>query len=156
MRLLITSDSHGRKGNLFDIIEKHIDDTDLFISLGDCNDGDDFEDAELYFGERLKLKRVAGNTDWYSTMPTVSIIDANGKKVMFCHGHTFNVKFGYDTIINEAKKQKVDVVLFGHTHTPYRDYIDGIHFLNPGAVCDGRYGMVDITKAGIVTINASL
>ena len=156
MRLLVVSDSHGRKGNLFEIIERHINDTDLFISLGDCNDGDDFEDAKIYFGNKFRLKRVCGNTDWYSTKQAVEIIEANGKKIMFCHGHTMNVKFGYEMLISEAKLNNVDVALFGHTHTPYKDYINGIHFLNPGAVADGKYGIVDITNAGIVTINASI
>lgn len=156
MRLLVVSDSHGRSGNLFEIIEKHIKDSDIIISLGDCNDGDDFENAEIFFKNKFKLKRVAGNTDWYSTKPTVDFITANGKKVMFCHGHTFNVKYGYYDIMSEAERQKADIVLFGHTHTPYKDYINGIHYLNPGAVCDGKYGMIDITPAGIVTINASI
>lgn len=156
MRLLVVSDSHGRSGNLFEIIERHIKDANMIICLGDCNDGDDFENAELFFGDKIRIKRVAGNTDWYSTKPTVDFVNAGGKRVMFCHGHTFHVKMGTYDIMSEASRQKTDIVLFGHTHTPYRDYVDGVHYLNPGAVCDGKYGMVDITPAGIVTITASI
>ncbi len=64
MRLIVTTDSHGRKGKIFDIVERHIDNMDLFINLGDCNNGRDLEDAEQFFGSRLKIKAVCGNCDW--------------------------------------------------------------------------------------------
>lgn len=156
MRILVTSDSHGKKGIFFEITEKHINDTDLFINLGDCRNGDDLEEAQLYFKDKLKLMKVAGNGDWYSSEPLINIISFNGKKVMFCHGHTLYVKMGYEKLIEEAKRQKADIALFGHTHIPYHDYIDGIHFFNPGAVQDGCYGIIDVVDNGIVCINAKL
>ena len=156
MRFVVISDSHGRKGNVFDIIEMHIEDADYFLCLGDCNDGDDFEYAQAYFKEKLRLKRVCGNCDWYSTEPAVREITLKGKRILFCHGHTFKVKFGYEMLIEEAKRRKADVVIFGHTHNPYYEYRDGLHIFNPGAAQDGRYGMVDITDSGIICINARL
>ena len=156
MRLLVISDSHGRKSNVFDIIEMHIDDADHFLCLGDCNAGDDFEYAQSYYKSRLKPIFVCGNCDWYSTEPAVREIKIAGKRVLFCHGHTFNVKHGYEMLIEEAKRREADVVIFGHTHVPYYERIDGIHFFTPGAAADGRYGMVDITDSGIICINAKL
>lgn len=156
MRIIATSDSHGRKGNLFDIIEKHIDNTDLFINLGDCNDGRDLEDAQLYFGDKLKLARVAGNCDWYSEAPDIKIIEAGKKRVMFCHGHKFYVKMGIERLIEEAKLRKADLVIYGHTHIPRCEYIDGIYFFNPGAVLDGQYGIIDVMDNGILCVNAKL
>lgn len=156
MRIIAISDSHGRKGNLFDIIEKHIDHADLFICLGDCNNGRDFEDAQLYFGEKLKLIRVAGNCDWYSDAPDIQITDFRKKRVLFCHGHKFYVKMGIEKLIEEAKLQKADLVIYGHTHAPRCEYIDGIYFFNPGAVLDGRYGIIDIMENGILCVNAQL
>lgn len=156
MRFVVISDSHGRKGNVFDIIEMHIEDADYFLCLGDCNDGDDFEYAQAYFKEKFKLKRVCGNCDWYSTEPAVREIMSKEKRILFCHGHTFKVKFGYEMLIEEAKRRKADVVIFGHTHNPYYEYRDGLHIFNPGAAQDGRYGMVDITDSGIICIHARL
>ena len=45
MRMIVTSDSHGRRGALFDIVEKHIEEAALFVNLGDCNSGRDLEDV---------------------------------------------------------------------------------------------------------------
>ncbi len=44
MRLIVVSDIHGRKGNLFEIVDRHIKEADYFLCLGDCNSGDDFDD----------------------------------------------------------------------------------------------------------------
>lgn len=156
MRLLVTTDSHGRKGNIFDIFEMHIDDTDLFLNLGDCSSGADLEEAELYFKNKLRLKKAAGNCDFYSTDPLIKTIDFGGKKILFCHGHTLYVKHGIERLVEEAKSQKADIALFGHTHIPFYQLIDGIHFFNPGAAADGCYGMIDITNNGIMCIHAKL
>jgi len=156
MRLLVTTDSHGRKGNIFNIIEMHINDTDLFINLGDSNKGADLEDAKIYYKSKLRLQCAAGNCDFGSTEPYVKTINFDGKKILFCHGHTFAVKHGLEMLIEEAKKQSADIVLFGHTHIPFNQCIDGIQFFNPGAAADGCYGMIDITDSGIMCIHAKI
>lgn len=147
------SDSHRAKGNLFDIVEKQINTTDLFIFLGDGED--DFDDV-LALYPNIRYERVSGNCDWYSTYPLYKTITAKGKKIFFSHGHPFHVKFGYEEIIKEAKTQGADICLFGHTHTQYTDYDKGFYVMNPGAVCDGKYGMIDITDSGIILIPAKL
>lgn len=156
MRMIVTSDSHGRRGSLFDIIEKHIDDAELFVNLGDCNSGRDLEDAKAYFGDRLNLICVCGNCDFAGNAPVEQVITFGGKKVLLCHGHTYSVKFGLYDYESRAKREGADIALYGHTHTPCVNYIDGIYYFNPGAVRDGVYGIVDVTKAGIVCINAKI
>ncbi len=156
MRLLVISDSHGRESNVFDIIRSHIDDSDYVVSLGDCKGGDDFRSSVDCFGKRLRLISVCGNCDRYSKEPDVNEIKIYGKRIMFCHGHTFNVKQTYRLLIDEAKRRGVDIVLFGHTHTPYYEYSEGLHIMNPGTASLGCYGMVDITDSGIVCIRAKL
>ena len=52
-----------------------------------------------------------------------------------------------------AREKKADIVLFGHTHQALAEYDDGLYILNPGSLHGsmGTYGIIDITKAGIVT-----
>lgn len=153
MRIVVTSDSHKRTGNYFEIVERHLDDADLFINLGD---GEDDTDSVLALYPRIKMERVCGNCDWYSTLPLFKTITVCGKKIFFTHGHLFYVKRDYEEIIKKAKEENADICLFGHTHIPYSKYIDKIHFMNPGAVCDGSYGIIDITESGIIAFNAKL
>lgn len=153
MRIVVLSDSHRAKGNLFDIVEKHKESADLFIFLGDGED--DFDDV-LALYPMLKYERVSGNCDWYSTYPLYKEITAQGKKIFFSHGHPFGVKFGYDEIEREAKLRGANICLFGHTHNQYTNYIDGVYYMNPGSVASGEYGMIDIVENGIVLIPANI
>lgn len=152
--MIVTSDSHGKTGTLFDIVEKHIDDASLFVNLGDCNSGDDLEYAKAYYDDRLNLVCVSGNCDFSGEAPTEQIINFAGRKVLLCHGHTYRVKYGLFDYQEKARREGADIALYGHTHTPCVNYINGIYFFNPGAVLNSCYGIVDVTKAGIVCINA--
>lgn len=153
MRIVVISDSHKRMGNLFDIIERHMDNADLFIFLGDMDD--DFDDV-LALYPRINYRRVVGNNDWYSTNALFGEINFNGKKVFYCHGHTYHVKHGYQEIISHSKSIGADICLFGHTHTQFTDYDNGLYIMNPGAVCNGEYGIVDVENNGIMLIKAKI
>lgn len=151
MRIIVTSDSHRRANYLLEIIEKHYENADLFINLGD---GEDDVDSALMLYPKLKIERVCGNCDWGSSLPLTKQITANGKKIFFSHGHPFYVKHGYEVIEQKAQELGADICLFGHTHVPYTAFKDGIYYMNPGAVCDGVYGIIDIVDNGIMTYNA--
>lgn len=147
------SDSHRRKSALFDIVEMHMEDADYFVFLGDMDD--DFDEV-LFAYPRLRHIRVVGNNDFSSPYPFSDELKANGKKVYMCHGHKHYVKHGYSELISYAKNIGADVCLFGHTHTQYTDYIDGLYIMNPGAVCNYEYGIVDIVDNGIMLIPAKI
>lgn len=153
MRIIVTSDTHRSVGNLFEIVEKHMGSTDLFISLGD--EESDWETVLMLYPD-LKLKQVAGNNDWYSKNPTSDTLTADGKKIFFTHGHPFYVKRGYEQLIQKAKDENAAICLFGHTHIPYENYIDNIHFLNPGSVRESRYGIIDISGDNIMAYSTKI
>ena len=153
MRIVVTSDSHRRTGYLLDIIERHKDNADLFINLGD-GEGDVDDAIALY--PNIKIERVCGNCDWNSNLPLSKTITANGKTIFFSHGHPYYVKHGYEIIEQKAVEIGADICLFGHTHIPYTEYKNGIYFMNPGAVCDGVYGIIDIVDNGIMTYNTTI
>lgn len=153
MRIVVISDSHRALGNLFEIVEKHINDADMFVFLGDIDS--DF-DSVLDLYPSIKYHRVAGNNDWSSPYPPQKLITAGGKRILIAHGHTYRVKYGYDDIIRESRSVRADICLFGHTHTQYTNYDNGLYIMNPGAVMSGKYGMVDITESGIMLLPAKI
>jgi putative phosphoesterase len=78
-------------------------------------------------------------------------------RLLYTHGHLFGVKGGLDKLQKLAKENDAKIVLFGHTHRPFFDYIDEAYYLNPGnAYHNGKYqfSIVDITKNGIFCTNA--
>ena len=147
MRIVVTSDTHRASRDFFNIIERHERNTDLFINLGDSE-----HEIELLEMTRpnLNFKYVAGNCDFSSNAPYEQFIKFDGKKIFFTHGHTYYVKHGYQRLQERAKLEDVDICLFGHTHTPYLETVDGILYMNPGAVCHGSYGVIDIEPTGIM------
>lgn len=149
MRIVVMSDSHGAVGTLLDIVERHMDNTDLFLFLGDMDN--DFDELLMAY-PNIKYKRVVGNNNWSSPHPTSDFITLNGKKIFFTHGHIFHVKHGNEEIISYCRKIGADVCLYGHTHNQFTNYDDGLYIMNPGAAFTGAYGVVDITPKGIALI----
>ena len=152
MKILIISDSHNV------ILDSQIEDMKKegqFDMLIHC--GDNYNDAEK-FAEKLNISRVLnvpGNCD-YSIIgiePTL-IQEIEGKKFIITHGHFHNVKSHLNKLKDFAKKNKADLVLFGHTHKAMNEIIDNILFFNPGSTIfpkDGKasFGVIEITAEAL-------
>lgn len=157
MRIIVISDSHGRKKAVEDILYLH-EKVQHVIFLGDGLR--DLEDMEYIFPERTFYK-VAGNCDWLSDENTSGMIELAGKRIFYTHGHIYGVKSGIGPFKNVARQHGADIALYGHTHQPYTEYDDGLYVINPGSASpagDGKvcYGIIDIEKGGIITIPATL
>lgn len=158
MRAIVFSDSHGNYDVLERIMERHKDDGDIFIHLGDGEN--EFElITYVYGGEKMHF--VAGNCDFGSERPDYDIIKFGGKTIFFTHGARFGVKGDLSMLKIVARKQEADIVLYGHTHVAYVGYDDGLYIMNPGSCGRPReglpsYGIIDITDAGIAMHTAEI
>lgn len=146
MRILIISDSHGDGRALTDVLLRHPDITTV-IHLGDGLR--EAEDAVEQFPDHT-FYLVHGNCDYGGIVPDARFEIIGGKKVFFTHGHRYQVKFGLYPYTCAAGERGADVALFGHTHIPFEDYVDGLYLFNPGSLRDGRYGIMDVSSAGIM------
>ena len=149
MRILVVSDTHRDRAALQRAILAQPS-AEVVIHLGDG--AEEAEDMKMNFPEKMFLL-VRGNCDWGSTLPPEGIAEFAGKRIFYTHGYTYNVKYGTYEAISAARRQKADVLLFGHTHRPVTEYSDGLYIMNPGSLNGsyGTYGTLDITPAGIVT-----
>lgn len=130
MKLLITGDIHGQS----DLLEKIIDienNFDLHLNTGDLG-----IDQDLI--NKSKMVVVKGNCDFFINLPKERIIDFDNKKILLIHGHTLLVKFGLKQLVKYAKKLEVDICIFGHTHVALEEVINGILFINPGALVNAN------------------
>lgn len=153
MRILVLSDSHRHNFNLFTAITEEPT-AEVVYFLGDG--ANEFEEARLVYGKEQAFIGVRGNCDMSSNLPEKDIRTICDKKIMATHGYLQNVKFGLTDLQLEAVSEKCDIVLFGHTHMPESVYKDGIYYFNPGSIREGCYGVVDITKNGVICINKKL
>ena len=155
VKILVVSDTHGMDRVFYDLYRK-VKPVDMVIHAGDTQGS---EDDMANFVD-CPFAAVMGNNDFFSTLPKDRVFDYNGKRFFITHGHYYSVSSGYDRIVDEAKSRGADFAIFGHTHRPYYEKIDGIHVINPGSLSYPRqfsrkpsYAMIEIDAAGDVKVN---
>lgn len=149
--IFVFSDSHGYSENMLHAIEEESPDSIFFLGDGAA---DIAAITKRY--PRLTVHAVRGNCDTHSAAPIVRKIIIDGKKVFATHGHTFDVKndVSFLNLRSAAMEADSDVVLFGHTHTPFKDRSLGMEILNPGTIGNTAapsYGIVRIANGTICT-----
>ena len=155
MRIIVISDTHGQLAAMEGILAAQPG-ADRFIHLGDgMGDVEQFRrlhpDRDLY--------SVRGNTDMLSGDPETAEMIVMGHRILYTHGHAFHVKLSIEPLRAYAVNNGYDIVLYGHTHQPCRQFSHGVHYLNPGSAFYGgryRFGIVDITPSGVVCVTADI
>ena len=129
MKILIISDTHRKHDNLLKVLERECP-VDLLIHLGDA------EGYEDYIAEQAgcPVEVVAGNNDFFSSLPREKELQIGKYKVLITHGHYYYVNTGIEDIEREAEGRGFDIVMFGHTHKPYIEIDEDVTILNPGSV----------------------
>lgn len=93
----------------------------------------------------LKLEEIApvtavlGNTDTGISLRETEIVQLDGRK--FLIHHIVNPHAPHDTIARRIFREKPDVVVFGHTHKPFSERINGTLYLNPGSAGRERFNL---------------
>ena len=148
MKVLIVSDTHGRRGELEEIIELE----KPFQFLIHCGD---VEGDEEYIRQTAGCDCVfvKGNNDFFSNLSGSECFILEGFRVMVTHGHLYGVSLNTAMLEEEARSRGVQIVMFGHTHRPYLEEKDGLILMNPGSVSYPRqpgrqpgYAVMEIRK----------
>ena len=126
-KILVLSDSHGNVNNMVTAVRNTHPD-------------------------QIMMEQVPGNCDC-SQEPVERILLIEGKRILICHGHTFNVKAGYLNLEYAAEERRVDAALFGHTHRVFYDKHNRISYMNPGSIGSPPYGVP--ASYGILQVDGS-
>lgn len=150
MRILIVSDTHGRHGNLDEVLEREKN-IDMLLHLGDVEDKEYYMEAVA----DCPVHMIAGNNDLFSYLPKEKELKIGKYKVWLTHGHTYYVSMSTERLRDAARARGVDIVMFGHTHRPYLDVEQKPMVLNPGSLSyprqEGRkasYIIMEIDRSG--------
>lgn len=127
--ITVISDTHG---NLFDLDLMRGDflSSNYIFFLGDGI----FDMQKYYYEFENKVYMVKGNCDGFIGCSTELIVEVEGVKILLTHGHSFGVKESRQRLAEFAKKRGCTLCLYGHTHTPLVEEIDGITLACPGAL----------------------
>jgi hypothetical protein len=107
-----------------------------------------------------RTEAVCGNMDLpkaQAALKKKKILKAEDKRIGLMHGYG-----NPDKLVNVLKEeffnQKPDIIIFGHSHVPMNEVIDGVLFFNPGSATDTvfapyrSYGIIEIDK-GVIKAN---
>ena len=135
-RIGVFSDSHGNLRALKDALAA-AGPLDAALFLGDYS-----SDARVIREAGIPLGVVRGNNDFGSPEADELTLEFDGVRVFCTHGHRYGVYFSTDRLYYAAKEKEADVALFGHTHVPFCEEMDGLTLFNPGALIEGQYGVI--------------
>ena len=151
MKIGVVSDTHGRA-----IPKQLIEDfktVDLIIHAGDFTTAADLK----IFTDLKEVKAVYGNMDepkLRQKLPEKSILKVDDCTVGVFHGEGSPQKI-LEAVKAKFKNDKVDAIIFGHSHVPCNQEINGVLFFNPGSPNDTvrapycSYGFLEIHGTNI-------
>lgn len=153
MKIIVVSDTHGSYRNFKKVMELNRN-ADIIVHCGDSRD--ELDDIKFEFRDK-KFVTVKGNCDFMTMLPLSEEFTADGVKFFVTHGHMYNVKYGLLDLFMAAKEKQADIALFGHTHVPHDEVVDGIRLFNPGSLgYDKSFGVIEIRDGQVLTNIAHL
>jgi hypothetical protein len=123
MKIGVISDTHGW---LDPRVEKLFAGVAHILHAGDI--GDAMIEMELKF--IAPVTAVLGNTDLGLTFKETEVVTLADKT--FLVHHIVNPRALAETVEARIKRERPDMVVFGHTHKKFCETVDGVLFFNPG------------------------
>lgn len=131
MKIGVVSDTHLMEPHteFKKIIELHFKNVDKILHAGDFVD---WSIAE-YLSHQKELIAVCGNMDppeIRRVFPQKKMVTLAGFKIGLIHGG--GSPLGIESRIRD-EFDEVDVIIYGHTHTPAHHQVKTVYFFNPGS-----------------------
>ena len=156
MKIVVLSDTHVpiSAKSLPRKVYEYLKTCDLIIHAGDIVEPSFMKELETF----APVRAVKGNMDNPSlqeSLPEYLIVEANGKKIGIAHGKGPSTKVVQS--VAEIFDRKVDIIIFGHSHSPVNEKRGNILFFNPGSPTDTvfapyrSFGVLDISDTGAVS-----
>lgn len=142
MRIGVISDTHVKSGReIPERIRAALAEVDLIVHAGDFTECAVLEELRT-LGE---VRAVCGNMDsgeLKRTLPEEELFVVKEKKIGLTHGSG-----GPWGIANRIRQMftDVDLIIFGHSHEPCNQYLQGILLFNPGRARDS-FGLLTINN----------
>ncbi|WP_020615155.1 metallophosphoesterase family protein [Paenibacillus daejeonensis] len=155
MQIAIISDTHmpARAKGLPEALKRGLAKVDLILHAGDWTSRNVYE----MLSEYAPVDGIAGNNDGPEIVNLLGyrkIVPVAGRRIGLVHGHGRSGTTESRAIDAFAGDQ-VDVIVFGHSHTPLYKKHNGVILINPGSPTDKRrqpsysYGLLNITSTSL-------
>jgi len=166
MKIGVISDTHGNVPALRGALE-FFDGVDLIVHAGDvlyhppklgCTDGYDIPAfVEILNSIQVPVVIAQGNCDAqvYEELLNMPVqapyayANCGGMGILVNHGHLLSRK----QMIELGKRYRASYFIFGHTHIPVLEKVDGLIVMNPGSPSISKYEINGrpVPSVGIIT-----
>lgn len=148
MKIGVTGDTHGSEQAVRKVLQNTWPVEQWFHT------GDYAHDANIIETTTgLPVAKVCGNCDsWENKAKVDEYLEIEGCKIWLTHGNKYIRQGGVKELAWWGRKLGVKVIVFGHTHKPLVEVIDGVLLFNPGSPSLPRGGFPP--SFGILTIKA--
>jgi putative phosphoesterase len=158
MKIFVFSDTHGDIDGMDLIIS--MSKPDLIIHLGDLIN-DALKIQNKYSDIQMIIMR--GNADNDDSFVQEKHINIYGKNIYITHGDQFNHGQGVtrsapeSEMVTHAMQNNIDIVLYGHIHTPVLSLERGIFVMNPGSASNNKihgfyptFGLIELYENNVI------
>ncbi len=126
-------------------IERVFSGVDMILHAGDLESLSVLDTLELI----APVASVRGNMDsGQNTNPVKRVVEFENCRIGLIHGwgapHDLHFR-----VMNEFK-DKLDCIVFGHSHSPFNETVSGILMFNPGSPTDKRFA--PFRSVGLLTV----
>ena len=137
MKVGVLSDTHvpATVPALPPVIYEIFNGVDLILHAGDIVELSVLDDLRAI----APVEAVAGNMDSHEVqarLPLKKIITIGAFTLGLIHG---KYKLNVQQEMIRKEFDRIDLIVYGHSHHPFWGAIDGVYFLNPGSPTDKRY-----------------
>ncbi|MBT4497870.1 MAG: YfcE family phosphodiesterase [Gemmatimonadetes bacterium] len=151
LRIGLIADTHipERWPRIPSLVEEHFSGVDLILHAGDV--------GELWvldaLGSIAPVVAVHGNDETEEAavaLPYEQLLGLAGRRVLLCHSHqperaaemASRKSDEWEPKLRgcaaQAKRHGASIYVYGHTHIPMAQWVDGVLLLNPGAIASGN------------------
>jgi putative phosphoesterase len=142
MRIAVLADTHANK---LEYLPKKVIDAlstvDLIIHAGDFTDVQLLDELKQF----REVKAVHGNMDsreLKSVLPVKEIVETKNKRIGVTHGS--GAPWGIEARVRQVfESDRIDIIVYGHSHRSQNKIINDILFFNPGKAADS-FGIITI------------
>ncbi|WP_349410647.1 metallophosphoesterase family protein [Pseudalkalibacillus sp. SCS-8] len=139
-KILLLADTHIRtSGKLFpEVLLTEMEKADLILHAGDFIESSVVEDLMKF----APVEAVYGNVDseeLQEKLPDKKVVEIEGFRIGLVHGHLGKGKSTPERALRSFEGEAVDVIVFGHSHIPHHEEVDGITLYNPGSATAKRF-----------------
>jgi uncharacterized protein len=154
MKIICVSDTHIEKGNkgLPAPLLEALGGVDLILHAGDITSMDVIDELKAY----APVEAVAGNMDGWDVskhLPEKRIIQAGKFKIGLIHGGG-SVRDLEDRVVKKFRGDKVDCIVYGHSHRANIERRDNILLVNPGSPTDRTHALWN--SYAVITVDDEL